>query len=77
MRRYYFHFEGKQPHTDTTGELLPDDEAAWREAVRLLRDVEHAVLPGDSWTLCVSDGEEPVFVLALVTRKFRDSPPHP
>ena len=110
MQRYYFHFEGNRPHTDTTGEMLLDDEAAWREAVRLLRDVEHAVLrarrawplgehrlrrrhvgdhhvrraaphdrvvehavrPGDSWTLCVSDGDEPVFVLALVTRNYRN-----
>jgi hypothetical protein len=72
IRRYYFHFEGNKPHTDTTGEMLPDDEAAWREAVRLLRDVEDAVRPGDGWTLCVSDGDEPVFVLALVTRKYRN-----
>ena len=72
MRRYYFHFEGNKPHTDTMGEMLPDDETAWREAVRLLRDVEHDVRPGESWTLCVSDEGEPVFVLALVTRKFRD-----
>jgi hypothetical protein len=50
MPRYFFHFEGQQPHTDTTGEALTDDEAAWREAVRLSRDVEHALRPGDSWT---------------------------
>lgn len=45
MPRYFFHFEGQQPHTDTTGEMLLDDEAAWREAVRLSRDVEHALRP--------------------------------
>jgi len=44
MARYFFHFEGQQPHTDTTGETLLDDDAAWREAVRLSRDVEHALL---------------------------------
>lgn len=71
MQRYYFHFEGQQPQTDTTGEALLDDEAAWREAVRLSRDVEHALRPGDSWTLSVFDGTEPVFVLAMVTRRFR------
>jgi Domain of unknown function (DUF6894) len=71
MPRYFFHFEGQQPHTDTTGEALHDDEAAWREAVRLSRDVEHALRPGDSWTLSVFDGSEPVFVLAMVTRRFR------
>jgi hypothetical protein len=71
MPRYFFHFEGQQPHTDTTGEALLNDEAAWREAVRLSRDVEHALRPGDSWTLSVFDGNEPVFVLAMVTRRFR------
>lgn len=71
MRRYFFHFEGQKPYTDTTGEVLADDAAAWREAVRLSRDVEHALRPGDSWTLHVFDGTEPVFVLALVTRRFR------
>jgi hypothetical protein len=62
MPRYFFHFEGQQPHTDTTGDALTDDEAAWREAVRLSRDVEHALRPGDSWTLSVFDGTGPVFV---------------
>ncbi|QPF88952.1 DUF6894 family protein [Bradyrhizobium commune] len=71
MPRYFFHFEGQQPYTDTTGETLLDDEAAWREAARLSRDVEHALRPGDSWTLSVFDGTEPVFVLAMVTRRFR------
>ncbi|MET4490650.1 hypothetical protein ABIA94_006242 [Bradyrhizobium sp. LA7.1] len=71
MARYFFHFEGQQPHTDTTGETLLDDDAAWREAVGLSRDVEHALRPGDSWTLSVFDGSEPVFVLAMVTRRFR------
>jgi hypothetical protein len=43
------------------GETLAGDEAAWREAVRLFsRDVEHALRPGDSWTLGVYDGREPV-----------------
>jgi hypothetical protein len=41
MPRYFFHVERQQPHTDTTGETLASDEAAWREAVRLFfRDVE-------------------------------------
>ena len=61
MPRYFFHFEGQQPHTDTTGEALTDDEAAWREAVRLSRDVEHALRPGDSWTLSVFDGHRAGF----------------
>jgi len=71
MPRYFFHFEGHKPHTDTTGEILAGDEAAWREAVRLSRDVEHALRPGDSWTLGVYEESEPVFVLAMVTRRFR------
>lgn len=58
MPRYLFHFEGQQPRTDTTGEALPDDGAAWREAVGLSRDVEHALRPGDSWTLSVFDCRE-------------------
>ena len=71
MPRYFFHFEGTRPHRDTTGENLSDDEAAWREAIRLSRDIEHGVRPGDDWTLRVFDDSEPVFVLAMITQRYR------
>jgi hypothetical protein len=69
MPRYYFHFEGSRPHIDETGELLKSDEAAWELALRLARDVEHGLQPGEDWTLRVVDGTRPVFILTMTTRR--------
>jgi hypothetical protein len=73
MPRYYFNFEGRRPHDDRTGEVLRDDEAAWREAVRLVRDVEDRLQPGDEWKLRVLEEKVPVFVLTITTRRCRDA----
>jgi hypothetical protein len=71
MLRYYFHFEGSRPHTDEAGEFLKSDEAAWEIALRLARDVEHGLQPGDEWTLRVVNEEELVFILTMTTKHFR------
>ena len=67
MQRYCFHFEGSRPYTDEAGELLKSDEAAWDAALRLVRDVENRLRPGDQWTLRVFSEDTPVFILLRMT----------
>lgn len=69
MPRYYFHFEGSRPHTDDTGEFLKDDKAAWKAALRLARDVEDGLQPGEDWTLRVLNETKPVFILRMTTQR--------
>jgi DNA-binding IclR family transcriptional regulator len=71
MARYFFHIEGEKPHRDEIGEDLPDDEGAWRAAVKLARDVEDNLRPGQTWHLDVRDGDEPVYIVAITTRRQR------
>ena len=40
MALYFFHISNGHPFTDSAGEELPDDAAAWDQAVRTVRDVE-------------------------------------
>ena len=69
MPRYYFHFRGTRPHTDETGELHSGDDAAWEAALRLARDVEHGLRPGEDWTLCVVNETRPIFILTMMTKR--------
>jgi len=70
MPRYYFDLRGNNPCQDYIGTELPDDAAAWREAVRFARDLESRLRPGDSWSLEVVDGS-PVYRITLTTQKLR------
>jgi hypothetical protein len=71
MARYFFHIEGEKPHRDEIGEDLPDDEAAWRAAMRLARDVEDNLRPGQTWHLDIRDRDEPVYIIAITTHRQR------
>lgn len=47
------------PNTDTDGEELPDDEAAWQEATTyagaLFKDIDGKFRPGQEWSFEVTD----------------------
>ena len=59
MPRYFFHVRTVEPSTDTEGDELPDDKAAWREATTfaadLLQDMRGRFEPGQEWDLEVTD----------------------
>ncbi|SDJ85361.1 hypothetical protein SAMN05216338_106930 [Bradyrhizobium sp. Rc2d] len=76
MPRYFFHIEGEKPHHDEVGKELADDGVAWAQAVRMLRHTENGMQPGDNWTLRVFNGEKPIYVIAVVSRRYseRDGP---
>jgi len=53
MARYFFHIDGQKPHQDEVGEDLLDDGSAWLTAMRLSRDIESNLQPGQEWKLDV------------------------
>jgi hypothetical protein len=71
MTRYFFHIDGERPHRDEVGEELSTDAAAWSVAMRLARDIEDSLGPGQDWKLEVHDADTAVFLVAITTRRFR------
>jgi uncharacterized protein DUF6894 len=58
MSRYFFSIANGHPFEDDEGTELPNDTAAWREAVLTVRDIESSLSPAGHWTLEVRrDGE--------------------
>jgi uncharacterized protein DUF6894 len=72
MQKYFFHIAGAKPHRDDSGTPLRDDDAAWREAKRLARDIEDNLQPGESWQLEVTGESGPVYTLTFVSRRHRE-----
>jgi hypothetical protein len=71
MARYFFHIDCENPFVDETGVDLQDDGVAWREAMRLTRDVESNLAPGQRWHLKVCDGAAPVYRIVIATERQR------
>ncbi|MGC2083723.1 MAG: tRNA 5-methylaminomethyl-2-thiouridine synthase [Bradyrhizobium sp.] len=67
MPQYFFHIDGEQPFRDDSGVELRDDRAAWREAMRLARDIETNLSPGHGWCLQVCEGEMPVYRIVVAS----------
>jgi len=61
MAKYFFsvHHGSSAGDPDMVGEELPDDEAAWQEAVavagQLFEDIDGQFRPGQDWALEVTD----------------------
>lgn len=53
MSRYFFSIANGHPFEDDEGTELPDDRAAWREAILTVRDIESSLSPRGHWTLQV------------------------
>ncbi len=67
MPQYFFHIDGERPHRDIIGEDLPDDAAAWAEALRLSRDIEGTLQPGERWQLEVHEGGHVLYRVVITT----------
>jgi hypothetical protein len=55
MPKYFFHIDGPKPYCDEVGAMLPDDRAAWNEARRTVRVIEHYLEPGQEWRIIVRE----------------------
>jgi hypothetical protein len=71
MHTYQFHIAGLRPFHDTEGMELPDAETAWAEALRLVRDVEGSLQPGESWSLHVVEDGTTIFHIGLASQDLR------
>jgi hypothetical protein len=71
MSTYHFHIAAPQPFRDPDGMELSDAEAAWEEALRLVRDIEGSLQPGESWSLDVVEDGATIFRISLGTADLR------
>jgi hypothetical protein len=69
MPTYQFRISGSNPFYDADMQL-PSSEAAWEEALRLVRDIEDSLRPGDSWTLNVGEEGMAIFRISVTTEHF-------
>jgi hypothetical protein len=67
MPHYFSNIDGDHPFRDEPGEQLENDAAAWVEALRLSRDIEGKITPGQRWRLYVIETGEPVFLNCIST----------
>lgn len=68
MARYFFHLKGSRPYQDDRGADLPNDAAAWAEAKKYARDIEHNFEPGETWHLEVHREGRPLYSLKICAR---------
>ena len=69
MPRYSFDIlrNERQSHRDDVGTELPDDRAAWKEAMLCVREIEDVLVPGDRWQLTVRRDVRIVFKVEIKT----------
>jgi len=72
MPRYYFHISSGHPFEDPAGEELADDDAAWQEALRTVRDIEANLdLDGANvWSVEVKRGDTSIFRIDVTARRI-------
>jgi hypothetical protein len=69
MRTFKFTIADAKFFTDEA--QLPSEEAAWHEALRIVRDIETSLKPQESWVLIVSEDEQPIFRISIATEDLR------
>ena len=76
MTRYFFDISGivGRFQIDAVGEELPDDSAAWHEALAQVRTVEDSLAPGGTLQLRVRKDGRLVFELQVSSRCFEPPP---
>jgi len=70
MPQYFFDFSNGTPHRDEVGEEMSDDRAAWREALRITRELEDVLTPGGRWYLEVRREDTPLFRIEVTSHWF-------
>jgi hypothetical protein len=69
MPTYQFRISGSKPFFDTDVQLR-SSEVAWDEALRLVRDIEDSLRPGESWTVDVGEEGTAIFRISVTTEQF-------
>jgi hypothetical protein len=76
MPQYYFDVNGQGVSEDETGEMLPDDDAAWHEATlvagEIFKDVDGQFKPGQQWRLEVlNEEQQPIYSINVTGRDLK------
>ena len=50
--------------------MLPNDQAAWQERRRMVRDIEDHLQLGEEWRLEVAEDGRSVFLLTVSSRRI-------
>jgi hypothetical protein len=61
MPMYFFDIRNGATHADEIGNELPNDAAAWREALRTAREIEDVLAPGNNWSMTVRREGTPLY----------------
>jgi hypothetical protein len=74
MPRYFFNTHGARENPDEDGEILPDDEVAWKEATiiagEIFKDMDGKLRPGQEWKLEVlSEDRKPLYMIQINSKK--------
>jgi hypothetical protein len=70
MRTFKFSIQDSKLFTDEV--QLLSEEAAWQEALLLVRDVESSLKPSESWVLTVSERDTLLFRINIATEDLRE-----
>lgn len=71
MATYYFNIAGPHPFIDEVGSNLPSVDAVWEEALRIVKDIEGSLRPGESWALEVVRDGQPIYRVTILTEDLR------
>jgi Domain of unknown function (DUF6894) len=72
MPLYHFKISNGHPYPEDRGFEFPDDEAAWHEALKTIRDVETSLDldRSNNWSMEVRREESPIFKIQVTARRI-------
>jgi hypothetical protein len=73
MPRYFYDVHYGHPMPDQEGEVMKDDEAAWKEATlvagEIFKDIDGKFRPGQEWSLQVTDeAHKPIYHIHITSK---------
>ena len=71
MPTYYFNIIGTRPFTDEQGSMFASSDAVWAEALRIVKDVEGSLRPGESWGLEILQDGRMIYRIRIETDDLR------
>jgi len=70
VSRYYFKIVDGGQFTDSEGQELPDDDAAWQQALQTVRDVEGTLTLGGTWSIEVRREQKPILRIDVSAQRI-------
>ena len=70
MSRYYFKIVDGGQFTDSEGQELPDDDAAWQQALQTVQDVEGTLTLGGTWSIEVRREQKPILRIDVSAQRI-------